>query len=80
MAKVVKSSRVSLKYTRERRCVLRGSAFLGGQAGQCSTITIGSESAKPIGTRMCSAEYHGKDIVVVDKVLQNTVSSYAVCQ
>ena len=69
-------SRKSGVYEREK---VR-STFLGRQEGQCSTITMRSRLAKPIGMRMCSAEYHGKDIVVVDKVSQNTVSLYAVCQ
>ena len=78
MQKVVKSRRVSVEYTREREKVR--STFLGRQEGQCSAITMRSRLAKPIGTRMCSAEYYGKEFVVVDKVSQNTVSLYAVCQ
>ena len=58
--------------------VLRDSTFLGRQEGQYSAITMRSRLAKPIGMRMCSAEYHGKDIVVVDEASQNTMSLCAV--
>ena len=70
---------------RDRYGIVQGA--MGGEKrvlcelrSRCSTITMRSRLAKPISTRMCSAEYHGKEFVVVDKVSQNTVSLYAVCQ
>ena len=78
MAKVAKPRRISLEYTREGEGAYYEVQHFWEVRRVSGTITMRSRLAKPIGMRICSAEYHGKDIVVVDKVSQNTMSLCAV--